>query len=436
MSRVPDRGVLPAPGERAAPPGRSNREDALRLIAVTAAAIGLAYATGYGETVLLLLLVVGCIAAHEFGHFIAARTGGIKVTEFFVGFGPRLWSVRRGETEYGVKGIPLGGYCRIIGMNNLEDVDPEDESRTYRAAPMWRRLLIDVAGSSMHFVIALAVLFAMFFWTGDQGYYLQPPAVASDAPIASLTKLVSGPSPAEKAGFKVGDRVESVNGRHFQTWEDQSKFIQAFGGRPLDVVVDRHSRLIHLTTTPELIDQNDVVGRAQLVAPKVVLIGLSPAPTGTVHSSFGASVSRAGGAFVSVGARTFVALGHLVTFSGLHSYFDMLSNQKAAAGHPEQQLTTVVQLPSVFHQASRDGLATVLWLFAVINLSIGIINLLPFFPLDGGRVAVGLYEGMRSIRRPYRVDMAKLVPVMYTMLMLFLLYSAGWMLINIRTLSS
>jgi membrane-associated protease RseP (regulator of RpoE activity) len=113
----------------------------------------------------------------------------------------------------------------------------------------------------------------------------------------------------------------------------------------------------------------------------------------------------------------------------------MLTNQKAASGN-SQQLVTVVALPSVLHQASLSGLPTVLWLIAVINISIGIINLMPLFPLDGGRVAVDLYEGVRSLKRPYRVDMMKLLPVLYASLAFFVLYSAGWILINLRTLSS
>ena len=138
--------------EEGPPKSRSTqRRDLLRLLAVVAGVIILGFAAGYGETVLLVVALIGCIVAHEFGHYLAARTGNVKVTEFFVGFGPRLWSIRRGETEYGVKGIPLGGYCRIVGMNNLEEVDPADEARTYRSAPLWRHCSIDVAGSSAPF---------------------------------------------------------------------------------------------------------------------------------------------------------------------------------------------------------------------------------------------------------------------------------------------
>ena len=434
MNRVAE-GVLliPPVANYELPPDRSNRQDLARLVLIVAAVIGLGFLSGYGETVILLLLVVGCIVAHEFGHYAAAKTGGIKVTEFFVGFGPRLWSIKKGETEYGVKAIPFGGYCRIIGMNSLEEVDPAEESRTYRAAPLWRRLLIDVAGSSMHFVIALVVLFSMFFWTGDAGYYLtkEPP----NNPITAIVSIEHGQSPAEKAGFKVGDRIEAIDGHHFADYAAMARYIQTHAGQRLDVTVDRGGRTTHLMPTPIPADSVRLVGREQLPAGKQGFIGFVE---GTIiHSSLGASASEAGGAFVSVGARTFEFLGHRVTLQGLNNYADMLSSQREAKKHADQQLTTVVALPTVLHEASQSGLPTVLWLFALINISIGIINLLPFFPLDGGRVVVALYEGLRGLRRPkYRVDMARLLPVMYGMLFVFMAYSAGWILINIRTLSS
>lgn len=434
MSRLadPDRiAGLSASAPGLSDPGSGRREIARVAIAV-AAVIALGYLAGYGETVLLILFLIGCIVAHEFGHFVAAKTGGVKVTEFFVGFGPRLWSIRKGETEYGVKALPLGGYCRIIGMNNLEEVDPGEERRTYRAASLGRRLLIDVAGSSMHFVIALVVLFAMFFWTGDQGYYLSN--VPADNPVVAIVGIQGGKSPAEAAGFRIGDRIEAIDGRHFATFGQAAKYIQANPGRRLDVTVDRAGRNLQLYPTPIPADSVKTAGGQTAPAGKAGFIGLET--SGTVHSSLGASVSHTGGAFVAAGASTFHALGNLVTLHGVNSYFHMLTSQQAARSNPNQ-LTTVVALPSVLHEASQSGLPSVLWVLALINISIGIINLLPFFPLDGGRVVVALYEGIRSVRRPaYRVDMAKLLPVMYTTLTLFVLYSAGWILINLRTLSS
>jgi regulator of sigma E protease len=274
----------------------------------------------------------------------------------------------------------------------------------------------------------------MFFWTGDQdGFYLTKAPATN--PIVAIVSIQDGQSPAEKAGFKVGDRIEAIDGQRFSNYDAMALYIQSRPGQKLDVTVDRGGHKVRLMPTPIPADSVRLVGNQPRPVGKKGFIGFEE--TAVIHSSFGASISEAGGAFVAVGAQTFDALGHLVTLHGVRSYFDMLSSQKAAQKSQSQQLTTVVALPSVLHQASQSGLPTVLWLLALINISIGIINLMPFFPLDGGRVVVALYEGVRGLRKPsYRVDMAKLVPVMYTMLMVFVLYSAGWILINIRTLSS
>ncbi len=416
------------------PPGRSISPamEVLRLVVVVAAVIGLGYAGGYGETVLLVLFLVLCIVAHEFGHFIAAKTGRVKVTEFFVGFGPRLWSVRRGETEYGVKGLPLGGYCRIVGMNNLEEVDPADEARTYRRAPLWRRLLIDVAGSAMHFVIALVVLFSMFFWTGDQGRYLT--TLPADNPIAQIVAFQGQQSPAEQAGFKLGDRIVAIDGRHFRTWEQVAGFIQSHPGQRLDVTVSRGGHLVQLHPTPVPADTVRAAGGASgLPTGKVGVLGVGV--SGVIHSGFTASLSEAGGAFVQAGANTFDALGHLVSFHGISSYFHMLGSQRAADNpNNSVRFESPVGVVRTLHQAGQSGLPTVLWLLAYINMFIGIFNLLPLFPLDGGRVVVALYEGIRSIRRPYRVDMAKLLPVFYAGLAVILFIGLSSLFLDLRDL--
>src|SRR5204863_105993 len=116
------------------------RSALVRLAMIVVAAIVAAAVTGVTKTVAVVLAIIVMIMLHELGHFLMAKSAGMKVTEFFLGFGPRLWSVRKGETEYGVKAIPAGGYVKIIGMSNLEEVPPEDEPRTYRQQPVWRRL--------------------------------------------------------------------------------------------------------------------------------------------------------------------------------------------------------------------------------------------------------------------------------------------------------
>ena len=124
--------------------------------------------------VIVILSLVVMIFMHELGHYLAARHGGMKATEFFIGFGPKLWSFKRGETEFGFKGIPLGAYVRIIGMSNLEEVDPEDEPRTYRQQSYPKRLLVAVAGSGMHFLMALVLLYTVLITTGSRSTKSRP----------------------------------------------------------------------------------------------------------------------------------------------------------------------------------------------------------------------------------------------------------------------
>src|SRR5437763_3177077 len=154
--------------------------------------------------VLFVVAILVTILIHESAHFGFAKWFGIKVQEFFVGFGPRLWSTRRGETEYGVKALPLGGYVRIAGMNPYEEVSPEEYPRTFGAKPAWQRALVIVAGPATHFVIAF-VLFAL--WLGLVGR----PAHRG-AQFESVQRTLAGSlSPAAAAGLRPGDRVLSID---------------------------------------------------------------------------------------------------------------------------------------------------------------------------------------------------------------------------------
>ena len=397
-------------GKGGAAPGPSDRWALARLVAVVAAVLVLAYAAGVGETVLLVLALIVCIVLHELGHFLTAKAAGMKVTEFFVGFGPTVWSVRRGETEYGVKGIPLGGYCRIIGMHNLEEVDPADEARTYRQKPLGRRLSVALAGSAMHFLIALAVLFAMFFWTGDSNNYL---AVPADNPVIGVYGLAQGRlSPAEQAGIKVGDRVVSVDGHHFATFTALGAYIRARPDQRLTVVLNRRGHL--LTVEATTVNEAKFAPAVPVGTPPTQPTGyLGVAVSDVVHSGFVRSIDETGGAWVHSSALTLDALGRLVTLHGIHSYFHMLSSQKAAdSGNPSGvRFESPVGVVRLFHTAAADGAGTVLYLLAVVNLSLGIFNLIPLLPLDGGHVAIALYEGARSRRRRrYYADVNKLLP--------------------------
>ena len=163
----PRRPPAPESRRRRAPvPAKSPRRLAAELLAGIAVVVAVAVATGHLDLLIVVASIIVIVMVHELGHFLAAKHGGMKVTEYFVGFGPRLWSFRRGETEYGVKALPLGGYVKIPGMTNLEEVDPADEGRVYRDKPFHSRLLVAVAGSAMHFLMAFVLLWALLTFVG------------------------------------------------------------------------------------------------------------------------------------------------------------------------------------------------------------------------------------------------------------------------------
>src|SRR5437667_8731330 len=162
---------------------------------------------------LYVVAILTIVLIHEAGHFVSAKAFGIKVEEFFVGFGPRLWSFRRGETEYGVKALPLGGYVRIAGMNPFQDVPEEEKPRTFGSKPPWQRAVVILAGPVTHFLIAILLLASFFAFIGVAKYQPVVDAVCAINPTsAQLCPHAGQPSPAQLAGLRPGDLIVSVDG--------------------------------------------------------------------------------------------------------------------------------------------------------------------------------------------------------------------------------
>jgi RIP metalloprotease RseP len=184
---------------------KSPRRLAGELIAAMVVIVALAVSTGYTDLLIVIASIVVIVMIHELGHFLAAKHGGMKVTEYFVGFGPRLWSFRWGETEYGIKALPLGGYVKIPGMTNLEEVDPADEDRLYREQPFHARLLVAVAGSAMHFLMAFVLLLVLLTLVGVPNN--------DQVQIEGVSALGGKPGPAALGGVLAGDIVVSVDGK-------------------------------------------------------------------------------------------------------------------------------------------------------------------------------------------------------------------------------
>ncbi|MGH9124094.1 MAG: M50 family metallopeptidase [Acidimicrobiales bacterium] len=414
-------------------PAGNQAASVLRLVFVIALVVVVSTLAGVGKTVAVLAAIILMIVLHEFGHFIMAKAAKVKVTEFFVGFGTRLWSIRKGETEYGVKVLPLGGYVKIIGMNSLEDVEPADEPRTYRQQPFGRRLSIAVAGSAMHFLIALLLLFAIFFAIGDQGFYVNAPS--TDLKVAQIDGLVGSPSPAQVAGFKLGDRIVSIDGRTFPDDNAMTNYIRSRPGQRLDFVVERQGHDVHLY--PVTADLSKVKVQSSAGAPPPTstpegFIGISPESI-PIRFGFFESWSQAGGSFVHIGAFTFDALGSLFSLHGISSYAHILVNKKAADAPGALRFESPVGITVLAQQAASSGLEDVLNLLVLINIFVGIFNMVPLLPLDGGHVAIAVYEKLRSRRgRRYYADAAKMLPFVYATLAVIAFIGVSALFLDLR----
>src|SRR2546421_687628 len=358
--------------------------------------------------VLFVVAILVTILIHEAAHFGFAKAFGIKVEEFFVGFGPRLWSVRRGETEYGLKALPLGGYVRIAGMNPYEQIAPEAYPRTFGAKPAWQRALVIFASPATHFVIAFA-LFAV--WLGVYGTFsLRDPMVA-----AVDQKLNGKPSPADVAGMRPGDWIVAVDGIRDPTVPQLQRYTDTHVGSPVTLHVLRDGRTITIRPTP-------VDFRIGKTTRGVVGVELAESrrPMGSVGSITG------GARLVSDTTVNVVKeLGHVFGPSGISRVWHLLTSN--APRRPSDP-TSVVGGARLAGQAVQAGAIDVFLLYlALFNVFIGLLNLLPLPPFDGGHLAVIAVEKIR--RR--KVDVRKLVPLTAAVGTFFLLFVGSLIYLDI-----
>jgi membrane-associated protease RseP (regulator of RpoE activity) len=398
----PDARTAPPPPPPPRVEGRGTELWRLGLVVVATVAFGIWAGLG---TLAIVLALVFMIFMHELGHYVTAKAAGMKVTEFFIGFGPRLWSFRRGETEYGLKAIPAGAYVKVIGMSNLEEVPPEDEPRTYRQQPYWRRLSVAVAGSTMHFLMALVLIFVVLVGFGI-------PKPDSDAwTVGALTER----SPAEESGIELGDSVVSVDGQRFDNFDDLSSELRSHPGDEVTLEVERDGEVRRVDVTlAETNPQGEDVG----------FLGIGPSfervregPVSGVVESF-----RTTGETMWLSVK---GLGSFFSPSGLSGYYDTLTASTSGEGDSdvESNPNRVVSIYGAVRLASdTEEVADVLAFLFAINIFIGIFNLVPLLPLDGGHVAIATYERIRSRRgRPYHADIAKLMPLTYAVVLLLVL---------------
>lgn len=350
------------------------------------------------------LLIV--VMIHESGHFLTAKLFNFKATKFFVGFGPTLWSFQRGETEYGVKALPLGGFVKIIGMNPYEDVPPRDRSRSYPNKPKWQRAIVLVAGSATHWVIAFVVLVVSAMTIGF-------PTDRPTTEIAGLTTQIgAADTPAGELELIPGDRIVGVGGEPTEEWSEVSAYIKDHAGESVEFEIERGGEV--LTRSAELgtavFSGEDVVAYFEPGEDVRVLrdgetsggfLGISPRPEYRKEGPIGAIGEGASTTWEFTKA-SFVGIGNVFTQVVDGSLWSALTEEGPRA--IDESPCGIVCATQIAGRSDPFYLVNLIVGFTVF---VGLMNLLPLPPLDGGHLAVLAYEAITG----RAADLRKLIPV-------------------------
>lgn len=343
--------------------------------------------------IIVLLALIFLVVVHELGHFIAAKKAGVKVTEFFVGFGPRIWSTMKGETEYGIKWILAGGYVKILGMNPEEEIPQEDFHRSYKGVSYGKRFWIIISGSLAHLLMALLIMFFAFWIVGA------PTADTYSNTIISVQEYLdedaTQETPAHQAGLEPGDTILALDGERASDWEDVKDFIADHPDQEVSLLILRDGEEIGVGV--RLAETEEGTGYLG-VSPRAEVKHFSPV-----------------GAFLETGkwlkdASWGVIYGFYRVFNW-STIKQLLDLEEPTIERP----VTVVGASRMAGQFLEYGGFFFLNFLAFILVFLAYINLLPLPPLDGGHLAVLLWEKLTG----REVDMRKLYPVAVAVLLFF-----------------
>jgi membrane-associated protease RseP (regulator of RpoE activity) len=370
---------------------------------------------------LFVLSVIFVIMFHEFGHFATAKAFGMKCEKFFLGFGPTLWSIRRGETEYGVKAIPAGGFVKITGMSKYEEIDPADVGRTFHEKPAWQRTIVLSAGSATHILVAFVLL------VGALGFIGLPEMRATN-----VVATVGEGTPAEEAGLAEGDRIVAVDGRATTDFETVRELVAARGGETVGITVERAGAEEELSVTlTSRVVEGETVGFLG-VGPEGEQIPAQP-------MGLGPALSEALTGELSLWnltRETVVGLLQALSPAGLADWLSTVPGDQPRSAEGPISLVGVGQ--AVGALGETGNIAVILLLLASLNLVLGIMNMLPLPPLDGGHLAVLLVEeGVNKVRAvrgrstDWQMDPAKLTPIALAVIMFFVVISLTALYVDI-----
>ncbi|MGK2948014.1 MAG: M50 family metallopeptidase [Acidimicrobiales bacterium] len=438
-TQLPDSPPPPPPHPSAEPRGEI-AGGPLRLALVIGGVVAIGVITKASVLIVILALVI-MIFLHELGHFLTAKWSGMKVTEFFIGFGPKLWSFRRGETEYGLKAIPAGAYVRIIGMNNLDECDPADEPRAFRQQSFPKRLLVVSAGSLMHFLQAFVLLVLLLGVFGVPGGTIFGERDFEVDEEAWSIGLVIEDSAAEEAGFVAGDRLVSLGGITTTTFDDVGDAVGPRPGDTVTAVIERDGERIERTLTLGTNEEDPSRGFLGIspTYPPIPSERLGPIEATTQSAwELGSGLKQAGtalGSFFTGGIGGFadqVASGGNATGPAIGGGEGSGSGGRAVAEGDEDRLLSIYGAARIGVNLTDRGIEDLLLFMVSINIFIGVFNLVPLLPLDGGHVVIAIYERIRSVGgRRHMADVSRLLPLTYAFVFFLLLLGVSSLYLDI-----
>jgi membrane-associated protease RseP (regulator of RpoE activity) len=420
--------------------GRDTRSNPVLLVGLIALIV-FGFKAGGWQVMLVVGALVLSVTLHEAGHFIAAKAAGVKVTEFFLGMGPRIFSFRKGETEYGLKLVPVAAYVRPIGANNLEEVDPEDEPRTVRSKTFWRRFSIFFAGPAMNLLIAGACIWALIAFSGvPKSGLFQAQAEPSDWKVA---QVVAG-SAAANAGIQTDDRIVAFDGQQIGKFSDLHTRIASSAGKTVVLTVDRGGAQVDLTATIGTKDGDPSTGflgvQSEGIQPPLVKsnpIAAIPKTVAELGAGTIETVKALGSKFSPAGLAD---LGERVTRGSDQGTTAAPSGSSSSPAstttttdNNNDRVISIIGAVGLGADAARTGWAPFLFMIGLINLFLGLVNMLPLLPFDGGHISIAIYEKIRTMQtgREYRADVAKMLPVTYAVVMVFAFIGLSTMYLDI-----
>ncbi|MFY0409132.1 M50 family metallopeptidase [Solicola sp. PLA-1-18] len=396
--------------------------------------------------------IVVSIALHEVGHMYPAKKFGVKVTQYFVGFGKTVWSVRRGETEYGFKAFPLGGFVKLVGMlppepgedethvrksntglftqliadarsAEYEDVRPEDAPRMFYRLPWWKKLIVMAGGPMVNVVIAFVLFLLMFATIGAITPTTQVNAVSrcviADTEAGRACKASDPAAPAAAAGLRAGDTITAFDGRQVSSWPQLTQLIRDNGSNTVPITYERDGQSITRDVSTQVIPRQAMSASGEIDPDRIEDVGfLGVEPTQVyVRHGVGYTLDQMGSVTVATGEAI------------LHLPQRMVDVAKAAVGGEREANSPISvvgagriagEVASDDQAAVKEKVAFVISLLASLNLFLALFNFIPLLPLDGGHIVGALWEGVKRAfakvfkrPEPRPVDVGKALPVAY-----------------------